>query len=173
MLPRRPALAGILCILAGVSVSLGTTVERLSLDDLTIKASSIVRGRVLDVRSRWDGERRFILTDAVIEVSEVWKGDASRIVTLTSVGGRVGDTILHVSGMPAFDTGEEAVVFVEKKRAMNVVLGLSQGKLQVRENEVRGNLDGLEFRDGRTGLPVRMSVKDLRARVQTRLGGSR
>lgn len=169
---HRPVLALVLALLAS-SAFLGTTVERLSLDDLTFKAHTIVRGRVLDVTSRWDNERRFILTETRVDVGEVWKGSAARVISLTTIGGRVGDTILQVSGMPAFASGEEIVVFLEKKRELNIVLGLSQGKLRVQGDEVRGSVDGLEFLDGRTGGPVRMSVKELRTRVRYRLGGPR
>ena len=39
-------------------------------------------------------------------------------------GGKIGDLELFVSGMPSFETGENAVVFVEKSGAYQVVVGL-------------------------------------------------
>src|SRR3954464_13835301 len=83
-----------------------TTVQRLGLEDLVKKAHTIVIGRVTGTRTYWSTDRKFILTDYTIEVDESLKGQAQGTVSVTTVGGKIGDLQLYVSGMPAFQSGE-------------------------------------------------------------------
>src|SRR3954463_7569611 len=88
-----------------------TTVEHLSLQDLATRSQSIVQGIVRASRSYWGPDGKLILTNTTIEVTESIKGQAVRTIEVTTVGGRIGDTVLHVAGMPAFAPGESTIVF--------------------------------------------------------------
>src|SRR3954464_12356714 len=87
-----------------------TTVERLGLEDLAKKAHTIVSGRVTNSRTYWSSNRKVIFTSYTLQVEENIKGQAARNVEITTIGGKIGDVELHVSGMPSFQTDESAVV---------------------------------------------------------------
>jgi hypothetical protein len=162
----KSTIAVLLVILLTATSSAATTVERLTLDTLVKKASSIVVGTVRSSRTFWSDNRRLILTTYNIEVAETMKGQPSRIVELTTIGGTVGDVTLHVAGMPTFAKGESAVVFIEKSGAFSTVVGLGQGKFAVNNGEVSNSMTGLEFPDGATGRPVKMPIESFKSRIQ-------
>src|SRR5688572_26694731 len=109
-----------------------TTVERLDLEGLVKKSNKIVIGKVVDSRTNWGGASgRLILTTYTLEVEESIKGQRSSTLELTTVGGKIGNLQLHVSGMVSFDKGENAVVFVENSGAYSTVVGLGQGKFTI------------------------------------------
>jgi len=146
-----------------------TTVERLTLDDMVKKAEAIVHGKVTSSRTHWSSNRKLILTTYMLDVSETIKGQAGRSVELTTIGGRIGDLILHVSGMPSFEPDEDAVVFLEKSGAFSTVVGLNQGKFTVRNGEVSNNPRDLSFRDGRGAVPLKMRLDDFKRQIESRL----
>jgi hypothetical protein len=159
-----------LFILSAISLpAFATTVERLSLDDMVKKAESIIHGRVRSAHTHWSADGRLILTTYTIDVEETMKGQPARTVDLTTIGGRIGDLELYVAGMPAFRTGEDAVVFVEKSAGLSVVVGLTQGKFVVENGEVTNDLSSLSFPDGREGVPLKMRLDDFKQQIQNRL----
>src|SRR5215467_15501377 len=95
------------CFILGVLVSAhATTVRRLSFDNLIAKAEAIVTGQVIDSRSYRTPDGKLILTSYTVQVGEQLKGKTGPTVTVTVVGGRIGNTILRVSGMPQFHNAE-------------------------------------------------------------------
>jgi hypothetical protein len=102
-------------------------------------------------------------------VQEAIKGQPGRVVDVTTVGGRVGDVILNVAGMPAFQRGEDAVIFLETSAGMSTVVGLSQGKFSVQNGEVSNVTSGLTFPDGRSGAPLKMRLEDFKRQIENRL----
>ena len=147
-----------------------TTVECLNLDDLVKKASKIVVGKVSNSRTFWSDNGKLILTSYTIEVQETIKGQASRAVELTTVGGRIGDLVLHVSGMPSFAQGEDAVVFVENSGTYSTVVGMGQGKFTVTNGEVSNNVTGIAFPDGHPGKPLKMPLDDFKSEIKRLVG---
>jgi hypothetical protein len=143
-----------------------TTVERLDLDDLVKKAGRIVVGKVVATRTYWSAGRKYILTDYTIQVDESLKGRGARQIAVTTVGGKIGDLQLYVAGMPSFEQGENAVVFVEQSAGYQTVLGLAQGKFTVTNGEVSNRLGGLAFPDGRGGVPLKMPVEAFKTRIR-------
>lgn len=146
-----------------------TTVERLTLDDLVRKAQSIVQGKVRGSRTHWSSNGKTILTTYTIDVEETIKGYSARTVELTTVGGKIGDLTLFVSGMPAFQKGEDAVVFIEKSGVFSTVVGLSQGKFSIERGEVSNSLMNLSFADGRGGVPLKMQLNEFKYQIINRL----
>ncbi len=124
-----------LVLLLGLSAS-ATTMLRADLPELARTADTIVHGTVRRVESRWSGDGRRIITDVEIQVSESLKGQAGGTVLVTQPGGRVGDIGQMVSGLASFTSGEEVVVFLERRgtRAFRVA-GMAQGKYQVQRSE--------------------------------------
>ena len=146
-----------------------TTVQRLTLDDMVSKADTIVIGRVINSQSSWTKNGKLILTQTTFEVQEGLKGAATKTVTITTVGGRVGNNILHVSGMPSFQPEETAVIFLERSNSYLTVLGLSQGKFSIVNGEVSNHLSGLSFEGGAASVPTRMRLSEFKRQIQQRL----
>ncbi len=150
--------------------SLATTVVRLSLDDMVRKAQSIVHGKVHSRSTHWSTNGKLILTTYTMDVEETIKGPVSKSVELTTIGGKIGDLTLYVSGMPSFETGEEAVVFIENSGGYSVFVGLSQGKFSVKNGEVANSVAALTFPDGKEASPpLKMRVEDFMRQIQGRL----
>lgn len=156
-------------ILAGLAPLYATSVQRLSFDDLVAKAQSIVEGSVSNTQTFRSSDGKLILTNYTIQVEESLKGSNKKTIILTTIGGRIGNTVLHVSGMPVFQTGEKAVLFLEQAGTYTTVVGLNQGKFTVSNGQISNSVAGLSFSDGGPGNPVRMSVGEFKRQVQVRL----
>ena len=162
---RRSRISLFLLILLLVSgLAQATTVQRLSLEEMTQKAGSIALVRVKGSRTYWQG--KLILTTYTVDVQETLKGVPSRSLEITAVGGVIGPTTLHVAGMPVFRTGEDAVVFVERSGAFSTVVGLSQGKFTVQEGQVANTVTGLSFSDGKEGRPLTMPLTSFKQQLK-------
>jgi len=114
----------------------------MSTPELTKKAEAIVRGKVKDMRSEWDVERRFIWTIVTISVSKSIKGDSleGQDVIVKIPGGVVGRIGQETEDAPIFKKGEEVLLFInpEVYRGEKVfrVTGNFQGKHTIRDNIV-------------------------------------
>jgi hypothetical protein len=153
-------------IFINATQSHATTVERLGLEDLVKKAHTIVVGKIAGSRTYWSADKKFILTDYTVNVSERIKGQGSRTIAVTTVGGKIGDIELYVSGMPSFDKDEDAVLFIETTGAYETVVGLGQGKFTVLNGEVMNKLGGLSFPDGRPGTPMKMPLENFKTQIR-------
>ena len=155
--------------LAGLVPLYATSVQRLSFDDLVAKAQSIVEGSVVTAQTFRSSDGKLILTNYTIQVEESLKGPNKKTIILTTIGGRIGNTVLHVSGMPVFQTGEKTVVFLEQAGAYTTIVGLNQGKFSVSNGQVSNSVAGLSFSNGGPGSPVKMSLDEFKRQVQVRL----
>jgi hypothetical protein len=166
----KTVLCAFVLFLALTLPSFATTVERLTLDDMVHKAHAIVHGRVRSSSAHWSADHRLIVTTTTIDVQETLKGQTARTIQVTTIGGQVGDLTLVVPGMPSFDAGEDAVVFIENVGTAGAVVGLSQGKFSVRNGRVSNTTSGLSFPDGRQAdLPTSMGLEDFKRQIRNRL----
>ena len=85
---------------------------------------------------------------------------------MTTVGGRVGNTILHVSGMPVFEAGESAVLFLERSKSYLTVVGLNQGKFTISNGEVSNSVEGLSFSGDISGKPFKMPLNEFKRQIK-------
>ncbi len=129
-----------------------TTVQKLTLQELTKKATSIVVGKVVDATSSWDAAKKEIYTFYTVSVSQPVKGSkAGETITIRQLGGAVGNIASVVPGMPSFKKGEEVVLFLTQEDAAGYpwVMGLQQGKYSVVDQNgakvVRNDFSGIEF----------------------------
>ena len=160
----------LLCLfLIAATFCYATTVQRLGLEDLVKKAQTIVVGKVTGSRTFWTADRKLILTNYTIQVDENIKGQTSRDVEVTAIGGKIGDLELHVSGMVSFVKGENAVVFLEQSGAYQTVVGLGQGKFTVTNDEVTNSVGDLSFSDGRPGTTVKMPLQNFKNQIRSLL----
>ena len=103
-----------------------------------------VTGRVLAVNSFWNETQTKIYTEIQIELSEDLKGNINVpavVLTLTELGGTIGDTTMVVQHAPSFVVGEQVLVFTEyASDGRLIVLGRTQGKITLansRDPQVR------------------------------------
>lgn len=130
-----PALA-ILAGLAGATVARATTLEKLTLDEMIARSTSIVRGKVIE--SGGEIFSGMVFTRYRVQISEVWKpgiGIAGSQVDVFVPGGIAGRVRQTVPGAPALDPGTDYVLFLWQGRSgRSQVIGLSQGLFTVRQN---------------------------------------
>jgi len=139
---RRSIRHWLALLIAGVglcwaSSAAATTALKLDLESLVANSNAIVLGHVTEVRSLEEGGR--IYTETTVRVDEAWKGEATDTVTIRHPGGRVGDTVTRVYGLPGFEPDERVVVFLRRNDASSTseqslrftVTGLRQGKFHV------------------------------------------
>jgi hypothetical protein len=110
---------------------------RLDLPALVAQADTVVRGRVVAERARWDASHSRIYTDVRLTVDRVYKGAAAPgdVIVVTRLGGSVGGLGMRVAGEARFALGEETIVFLRRVaaggRIHHTVVGMAQGKLSV------------------------------------------
>lgn len=128
-----------LAIAASVVAPAGaTTLIRQGLDELVAANRAIVVGEVVDVSSYWNEEHTFILTDVRIALHDVLKGEArGRELTVTVMGGEVGDLTTLIVGGPELVPGNSYVLFLNEEKLPGLERALtirdhSQGAFDVR-----------------------------------------
>ena len=130
---RRSCL--VLTLVLGLGLTAGTLIASTFLSaefkEVVSEASTIVRGRVTDVRATRStaGEVESIVT---IAVESALKGTAERFVAMRVPGGTIGRYRTVMIGAPVMQVGEHAVFFL-KRGAGNSFwpVGLSQGIYRV------------------------------------------
>lgn len=148
-LSTRFAMAALVAVSTLVSTNSYAQTQRVSVDELTEASSLIIQGEATNIRSYWQADRRFILTEITVQVTDALKGDASGTQVITIPGGRIGDTAYEVSDMPVFAQGEEVLLFISQDPSgRQLVVGGSQGKLTI-ETEVE---TGMRMVKGVPGL---------------------
>jgi len=99
----------------------------------------IVYGRIAEVRPEWSEDRRRIDTIVTVEAGSYLKGGPGSTVTFRVPGGQIGRYRNVMVGAPAFQPGEEAVLFLSATGpSIAHVFGLSQGVFRVRANARTG-----------------------------------
>ena len=142
-------------IAASVVVPAGaTTLIRESLDELVRSNRTIVVGEVVDVHSYWNADGTFILTDVRVATHDVLKGKVQdRELTLTLMGGRVGETTTLIIGNPELIPGNSYVLFLNEEdlpgRKALTVRSLVQGAFDVKMGK-----DGLRAVSQANGHPL-------------------
>ncbi|MFZ5441454.1 MAG: hypothetical protein ACOZQL_15715 [Myxococcota bacterium] len=129
MVVKARALLGAALLLAGLAHA--TTLLFLDVPALTKGSALVVRAKVRSVASRWTKDGGRIMTDAVLDVSETWKGAPVKEVTVMQPGGVVGEVGQVVHGTVKFQAGDEVVVFLEPRGTNYLLTGMVQGRFKV------------------------------------------
>jgi len=128
-------------ILARTPVADGSSgmVEKLTIDDLTVRADCILVGTVVDAQSKWDTQRTTIHTVVTIAVELVLKGCSDQQqIPVTVPGGTIDGISMGASASPSFHSGERTVLFLQREGDLWTVLGGFQGKLPIEDDLVLG-----------------------------------
>lgn len=170
-------------LLASLALTLSvsaTTLEQLTIDDMTHKSTAIVRARVTGSHTGTHGTD--IYTYFQLQVIETWKSSGQSNSEVAVPGGEVDGIRQSVSGAPELRPGHEYVLFLWSSRSgLTQVIGLSQGLFKLSEESSGSGSITLvqrpaasELMLNRSGFPVddhavSMPLQDLRARVQQAL----
>lgn len=131
-------------IAASVTAPLGaTTLIRQGLDRLVADNATIVVGQVVDYYSYWNDDHTFILTDVRFAPEEVLKGRVTGDeLTITVMGGQVGELTTLIVGGPVLEKGSSYVLFLNNESLPGI-----DGVLTVRDL-VQGAFDIVMAKDG-------------------------
>jgi hypothetical protein len=149
-------------VLGATTVASATTMIPLTIEQLTERASAVVRGHTVATHSAWDGHGR-IVTHATVQVEQSYAGGATPGASLdvATYGGTVDGTSMLVIGAPSFSVGEEVVLFLAPQGALgNGIAELGQGKFEVQRDAAgqalltRRALEGVDFVRGAAPEPV-------------------
>jgi hypothetical protein len=126
-----------LLIGAGLSPDVGeTAVMRLTLEDLSREADTIVLGTVTGRVSAWNDRRTAIQTDVTVTIEETIKGSPGAEITFRVAGGIVGDIGMRTSTAPVLHDGDQVVLFLNTGGVPTSVVGHHQGALTVQDGTV-------------------------------------
>lgn len=132
---RKRMLTAVALLLSTPALLSATIILPRDLSAMTKASTDIVRGRVVSIESRWNGDRTLILTDVRIAVTETFKGKPAPEVELELIGGQVEDVALDVVGSPRFALGEDVVVFATAGKDGRLRLpSLTQEKFRVEQS---------------------------------------
>lgn len=170
----------LLTILAATATMLtGTTLEKLTFDEMVAKSTQIVRGKVALSHVQQHGP--IFYSHYKIQVAEQFKGPAAKVIDVVLPGGTIGRSQQTFSGVPQIAPDTELVLFLwRSKSGLTHVIGLTQGMFQVgkdgsgltifsREPIREGLIDGRTGRAATDG-GVRMSAGEFATRVRQGAG---
>jgi hypothetical protein len=122
----------------------GTTFLPLSDRELLDDAHAVVIGTVGEVSSRTTADG--IMTDALLRVDDVIKGNVPRSITIREFGGSAGGRTMIVDGAPVYTQGERVKVLL-KRRADGTWYTASMARGLVRSSDLQPvtNSGGAEY----------------------------
>jgi hypothetical protein len=104
--------------------------QQLSMDDLAVKSTAIVRGRVVDSYTAVSGPT--VYTHYRVAVTETWKGSTTANVDVALPGGAASGLRQTYPGVPQLATGREYVIYLwTSPGGMTMPTGFSQGIFNV------------------------------------------
>ncbi len=142
---------------------------KMSLEDLTDGADSIVVGTVVRTSSQWNHEVTSIYTEVVVSVEEYVKGaDHNQEITILVPGGEADGIIEVVSVMPVFTVGEQVMLFL-KDAARTSQIGQNQLQFTTPVFTVHGNFQGkLEVIENKV---EDMSIREFESQISSIMRG--
>ena len=184
----RRVLCGAMAVAIAASLAVpagATTLRRMSVDELVAGNKTVVVGQVTDARSYWNQDKTFILTDVRLTVNEVVKGKLQdQEITVTIMGGRVGEITTLIIGGPELIPGKSYLLFLNEedlpgKRAQTV-RDLCQGAFDLvigkdglravsqanRHPLIPDRLGYIDAPGGVEGMPFNAMIQSIRSLVR-------
>lgn len=118
-----------------------TTLVRADLEQLVATNKSIAIGEVREVRSYWNAERTFMLTDVRFSVTELLKGNPrEKEFTITVMGGTIGQFSTVIVGGAELAQGQSYLLFLDESdlpgaKKVRTVREHSQGVFELVKTE--------------------------------------
>ena len=147
----RCAAAATLVLTLTAGVVRAMTLVPMTTADMVDAADWVVRGTVESVTTGWNESGTMVYTWTTIRVDECYGPPAKEMpaqLVICQPGGRVGDRVCVVPGLPRYRDGEDVIVFLERRTAPQaakhaaeyMAVGAVQGKFTVTK-------DGLAVRN--------------------------
>ena len=134
LIARLTFLLGLLWLPIGY----GTTIQKLDIDDVVMKAELVFEGEVLTHEVRVDSNSNLINTFVTFLVLDVIKG-SNQIDTLELkfAGGTLNGETVRINGLSIPQPGEQGIYFVEStsNKLINPLVGWSQGHFVIKESK--------------------------------------
>ncbi|MBC7928132.1 MAG: hypothetical protein H7039_21005 [Bryobacteraceae bacterium] len=168
-----------LSLVLAPAFSIAATLEKLSVEAMSLQSTAIVRGRVSGCVG--EGQGSLILTRCRVRVAELWKGERAAEISFVVPGGSFRGLVQNFTGAPKLISESEYVLFLwTGKSGRTHVIGLSQGVFNVVNDnsggpaKVRRAASSEQMLDS-SGQPVadasiQMGLAELRSQVQQALG---
>ena len=167
-----------MCLIPGAAPLSGVTMQQLSLDDLAVKSTAIIRGHVIDSFTSVTGPT--VYTHYHVSVSETWKGSIAKVVDVALPGGTSGNIRQSFPGVPQLSTGVDYVLYLWTAPYSGLTLptGFSQGIFTVTgsngSNPLTSRNATSELMIGSTGHPVQdrpisLPLADMKSQVASAL----
>ena len=130
--PLKAALAAAAISLAPFAAE-ATLMRAVPFDEKVEHSAAIVVGKCLRTESQWDASHRQILTYATFRIEKTIKGTPApnQEMTIVTPGGRVGNVRQDSIGIPAFEEGDENLLFVRNSEVGPTVAYLEQGAYDI------------------------------------------
>jgi hypothetical protein len=121
------------CAVMAMAGSADAQVIPMSFAEIVAAADTIVVAETIDSRAQWvtSGSDRAIVTRITFRVHDTYKGIERVLLPLEFLGGTIDGTSMKVSGVPTFDVGDRAVLFVSGERAISPIVGHMQGDFPI------------------------------------------
>ncbi len=119
--------------LAPISYGNAASVREVTMAEMLQMCQFVFEGKVISTEAKEDNNKR-IHTFVTFRIQEIIKGEhPNDTVTLTFLGGTVGDVTMMVSDMKFPEVREHGIYFVEsmKRQQVNPLYGWSQGHFLV------------------------------------------
>jgi len=171
-MPRPNYVHAFALALVASTAAFATVVVAQTLEELTAAAPVIVRGRVVQVQTRWDDGHRRISTYAEVVRSEALKGRAPDVFVVARGGGGRGRAGQRVAGAASFIEGEEVVLFLEPAPDEHGVIGvytMAAGKVGFEKNAL-GEARAVRHLEGLVLYQQNPAAKHLRSMGTDDLG---
>lgn len=159
---RTLAITIALAIISTCASVQATIVLQLSDETLARDADLIVHGRVVRKDAGWNTKKTRIYTTYAIQPIAIVKSPSGQSRTVRAfevrvLGGTVGKYGMRVAGTTRMQLGEEVLLYLERVRGHWMVLGMSQGKLEIFRHQ---KTNERWVRARRTGLTLATRNKD-------------
>jgi len=153
------------------SAARATTLQHLTVKDMALRSTQVVRGYVQHDRTGTCGP--MVCTHYRVVVSDWWKGSGGHVVDIAVQGGVLNGMRETWEGTPELVDGQEYVLFLwHSSLGTNLILGLSQGLFTVDQRAgeaVQSAATGHVVESSGAGVnpdPVRMNLAQMRKYVQ-------
>lgn len=132
-----------------------TTLIRLGVDDLVASNRAVVVGEVVDTSSYWNEDHTFILTDVRFALHNTLKGEiAGREITVTVMGGQVGDVTTLIIGGPELIPRHSYLLFLNEENLPGAKRALTVRDLCQGVFDIQMSRDGLRAVSQATRHPL-------------------
>ena len=168
---------GILSTLAAFAMVLlpavaihAASVRPMDLDAVVDDAAIVFQGRATESRSAVEASGE-IVTYTTFQVEEPIKGPVGMTHMIKQIGGRVGDKVYKVDGIPSFSPGQRYVVFLYgvSAQGFSSPVGLAQGRFDiVARDGVFEVGNGRDFRELLAPIPESVLPPTVRAKLNAK-----